>query len=113
MDRNDLRTKVFSGFFWKFGERITAQLVTLVVSIVLARVLDPSHYGTVALVMIFITFANVFVSSGLGSALIQKKNVDNVDFSSVFYFNLGLSLVLYIILFFIAPLASDFFNDPI
>ena len=113
MDRNDLRTKVFSGFFWKFGERITAQLVTLIVSVVLARVLDPSHYGTVALVMIFITFANVFVSSGLGSALIQKKDADNIDFSSVFYFNLGLSLVLYIILFFIAPLASDFFNDPI
>ena len=73
---------IMSGLFWKFGERITAQVVSLVVSIILARLLTPSDYGAVSLVMIFITIANVFVSSGLGAALIQKKNVDNLDSGS-------------------------------
>ena len=64
---------VVSNLAWKFAERISAQVVTLVVSIVLARLLDPSHYGIVAMVTVFITIANVFVQDGFGSALIQKK----------------------------------------
>ena len=102
-----------SGLFWKFGERITAQVVSLVASIILARLLTPSDYGAVSLVMIFITIANVFVSSGLGAALIQKKNVDNLDFSSVFYLNIGVSFVLYIIIFASAPFVATFYNLPI
>ncbi len=96
---------------WKFAERISAQVVTFVVSMILARLLDPSDYGTVTLVMIFITFANVFVSDGLGSALIRKKDSDALDFSSVLYFNVVLSLVLYTILFFSAPWITLFFGE--
>lgn len=96
---------------WKFAERISAQLITFVVSIILARKLDPSHYGTVALVTIFITIANVFVSDGFGSALIQKKDADKLDFSSVLFFNIGLSIVLYLVLFFCAPLISRFYGE--
>lgn len=82
------KSQVIKGAFWKFAERIAAQLVSLVVSIILARLLSPSEYGTISLVMVFITIANVFVSSGFGQALIQKKDADSLDFSSVFYFSL-------------------------
>ena len=96
---------------WKFSERITAQIVTLLVSIVLARILDPEHFGLISIVMIFITIANVFVSDGFGSALIQKKDADELDFYSVLWFNLFFSFILYVILFVFAPLISSFYGD--
>lgn len=102
---------VVSNLLWKFAERISAQLVTLIVSIVLARLLEPSHYGVISIVTIFITFANVFVSDSFGSALIQKKDADDVDFSSVLYFNIAFSLVLYGILFLFAPNIALFYGE--
>lgn len=107
MNKNGL----LNNLFWKFSERILAQLVTFVVSIILARMLEPDHYGTIAIVTIFITIANVFVSNGFGSALIQKKNVDRLDYSSVLFFNVFFSIVLYLILFVSAPLISGFYGD--
>ena len=80
--------KVISNFFWRFFERICAQLVTFIVSIILARLLCPDDYGVVAIIMIFITFANILVNNGFATALIQKKDADDLDFSSVFYFTL-------------------------
>ena len=102
---------LLNNFIWKFAERFSAQIVTLVVSMILARLLAPSDYGTVTLVTIFITFANVFVSDGLGSALIRKKDADALDFSSVLYFNVALSIVLYLILFIAAPWITLFFGS--
>ena len=96
---------------WKFLERITAQAVTLVVSIILARILDPSHYGVISIVTIFITIANVFVSDSFGSALIQKKDADSLDFYSVLYFNIVFSLILYMFLFIAAPYISMFYGN--
>ena len=90
--------KLLSNFIWRLLERFGAQGVTFVVSIVLARLLDPSVYGTVALVTVFITILQVFVDSGLGNALIQKRNSDDLDFSSVFYFNIVICVILYVIL---------------
>lgn len=98
-------------FFWRFAERCGAQVVTLIVSIVLARILSPSDFGTVSLVMVFTTIMQVFVDSGLGTALIQKKDADDLDFSSVFYFNLVVCLILYIGMFVAAPYISCFYND--
>lgn len=98
-------------FAWKFAERISAQLVTFIVSVILARLLEPSHYGIIAMVMVFITITNVLVQDGFGSALIQKKNADDLDFSSVLVANLCLSIFLYLILFFTAPLISTFYNE--
>lgn len=69
---------------WKFAERMGVQSVTFIVSIILARLLSPSDYGIIALVIVFVTIADVFISDGFGSALIQKKDADNIDFSSVF-----------------------------
>ena len=102
---------LINNLVWKFAERMAAQMVTMIVSVVLARLLDPSHYGTVAIVTIFITLANVFVSDGFGSALIQKKDADELDYSSVLYFNIVLSIFLYLILFFAAPFIADFYGE--
>ena len=75
MEENS-KGKVLSSLFWKFAERMGAQGVNLIVSIILARILAPEEYGTVALVTIFITISNVFIENGFGTALIQKKNAD-------------------------------------
>lgn len=113
MIENSIKTKVMSGLIWKFAERISAQLVTFIVSIVLARLLSPAHYGAIAIVNIFIALANVFVVSGFGNSLIQKKDADDTDFSSVFYFSILTSIVVYAILFFVAPIIAGFYSMPI
>ena len=107
------KKSIISGMFWKFSERIAAQLVSLIVTIILARLLLPSDYGAVSLVMIFITIANVFVSDGFGSALIQKKDADQIDFSTVFYFSIVFSILLYGLIFALAPLVANFYDLPI
>lgn len=102
---------VVNNFLWRFAERCGAQVVTLIVSIVLARILTPSDFGTVSLVMVFTTIMQVFVDSGLGTALIQKKDADDLDFSSVFYFNFAVCLILYAVMFVSAPFIADFYNE--
>lgn len=113
MSESGLQGKVFSGLLWKFGERIGAQAVSFLVSTILARLLLPSDYGVITLITIFIDIANVFVSSGFGAALVQKKDADEVDFSSVFYFSVGMSWVLYGVVFALAPLVAGFFGKTI
>lgn len=102
--------RVLSNFAWRFAERVGAQGVKLIVELVLARILIPDDYGVIALVTVFITILNVFVDSGLGNALIQKKDADDLDFSSVFWFNIVWCLVLYGLLFFAAPLFASFYG---
>ena len=102
---------VVNNFIWRFAERCGAQAVTLIVSIVLARILTPSDFGIASLVMVFTTIMQVFVDSGLGTALIQKKDADDLDFSSVFYFNFAVCLILYAVMFMAAPLIAGFYND--
>ncbi len=102
---------VIKNFLWRFAERCSAQMVSLVVSIVLARLLAPEDYGIIALVTVFTTIMQVFVDSGLGTALIQKKNADDLDFSSVFYFNFAVCLVLYAAMFAAAPFIARFYNN--
>lgn len=106
-----MNTKTIKNFIWRFAERCGAQMVTFVVSIVLARLLTPKDYGTVALVTVFTTILQVFVDSGLGTALIQKKDADDLDFSSVFYFNFAVCLILYLVMFVAAPFIAGFYND--
>jgi O-antigen/teichoic acid export membrane protein len=109
---NESNGKIISNFFWRFAERVGAQLVQFIVSIVLARILSPNDYGTVALMTVFITILQVFVDSGLGSALIQKTNADNLDFSTVFYTNIVFCILLYGLLFFVSPLIAAFYKNP-
>ena len=102
---------VITNFIWRFLERTGAQLVAFVVSIVLARILEPDAYGTVALITVFTAILQVFVDSGLGSALIQKKDADDLDFSTVFYTNVFLCLAIYVGFFFAAPLIAKFYDN--
>lgn len=110
MADNSLKSKTFSNFVWRFAERILAQLISFVVSLVLARILSPDDYGTVALILVFTNIMQVFVDGGLANALIQKKDADDIDFSSVFYFNIVWCLALYSLLFVFAPLIAAFYG---
>ena len=103
---------VLSNFIWRLAERSGAQIVQLVVSIVLARLLAPTDYGVVALMNVFISILSVFINCGLGSALIQKKDADDVDFSTVFFAQLIFCGVIYTGLFITAPFISEFYNMP-
>lgn len=102
---------VMSNFLWRLAERFGAQGVAFVVSIVLARLLAPEAYGTIALVTVFTQILNVFIDSGFGNALIQKKDADDLDFSTVFYFNIAICVLLYLGMFLAAPLIAKFYND--
>ena len=103
--------KVIQNLFWRFAERSGAQIVSFIVSIVLARILVPEDYGTIALVTVFTAILQVFVDSGLGTALIQKKDADDLDFSSVFYFNFCVCIILYVGMFIAAPYIALFYED--
>lgn len=110
---NQRIAKVTSGLSWAFGERILAQGVTFIVSIVIARILSPEEYGLISLVLVFINLANVFVENGFGESLIQKKDSDIEDFSTVFWCTLFFSIILYCILFIAAPYIGVFYNNTI
>lgn len=105
--------KVFSGIGWSFAERISAQLVSLIVSIILARILAPEDYGILAIVNVFVAIGDALVAGGFGIALVQKKNSDDTDFNSICWVSIFVSVVLYAVLFICAPLISDFYvnND--
>ena len=112
MKDNSIKNNTISGLIWRFAERCGAQGVTFIVSIILARVLSPDDYGSVALVTVLITILQVFVDSGMGSSLIQKKNADDLDFSTVFFFNIVMCSVLYLGMFISAPWIAKFYNNP-
>lgn len=108
-----LKIKTFSNTAWKMAERFLAQGVSLIVSIFLARMLLPDDFGVVSIVMIFFTFANVLVSGGLNTALIQKKDADEEDYSAILYLSLIISAVAYFVLFFLAPTIANLFHKEI
>ena len=103
--------KTLSDLVWRFLERFGAQTVTLILSVVLARILDTALFGTVAIITVFITIFQVLADSGLGSALIQKKDVDDLDYSSVFVFNLFFSTAAFLIMILTAPLLAGFLKS--
>jgi len=107
------KKEVISSLFWKLLERGGTQGIQFIVQIVLARLLVPEQFGTIAIVMVFITLAQVFVQSGFNTALIQKKDADEVDFSSIFFLSLGIAVILYVVIFIFAPLVSNFYDDEI
>lgn len=111
MDDKQIKAKVISSLFWKLMERIGTQGIQFIVQIALARLILPEEYGTIALIAIFISFANVFVQYGFNTALIQKKETSETDFSSVFFLSLAVAGVFYLILFLSAPLIAGFFEN--
>lgn len=110
---NFSKNQVVSNFLWRYVGKIGSQVVSFLVTIILARLLEPEAFGAVAIVGIFTGFLQVFIDSGLGSALVQKNNVDDVDFSSVFFFNIFVCVALYFILYIAAPFVAKFYGDPL
>lgn len=107
-----LKKNVLSGVIWQYVQRLGNQSISFIVSIILARLLVPEDFGTVALLGVFISISNIFIDSGFGNALIQSKEIDDTDCSSVFYLNIGVSLLIYSIVFCIAPWIEEFYAMP-
>ncbi len=98
--------------FWKLLERFGVQGTQFVLQIILARLLSPEHYGVLSIMLIFTSLANVFIQSGFNTALIQNKDVREEDYSSVFWVTLGVSMILYVVMYFAAPLIAVFYEMP-
>lgn len=112
MDNAEIKRRTLSGFIWKFSEKIGVQIIQFFLQIVLARLLLPEDYGVVAIITVLISIADVFVEGGFGQALIQKKHTDDLDYSSIFWLNIGVSCVLYVVLFCLSPLIAEFYHLP-
>ncbi len=112
MAERGTKNQVLNGLFWKVMENGGSQGIQFVISILLARLLSPDEYGVINLVLIFVTIANVIVQNGFGTALVQKQQADERDYSSVFYINLGAAAVIYLALFFFAPWIARFYRNP-
>lgn len=110
--KENVRGKAFSGILWGGLEKLSLQVFGFVQGIILARLLSPSDYGLIAMVVIFILISYNFVDAGFGTALIQKKKRKEIDYSTVFVLNLSLSFLISLILFLVAPLISSFYNEP-
>jgi PST family polysaccharide transporter len=108
----NLKSKVKNGLKWTFVDQILSQVIFLVFSIFLARILTPSIFGIVSMVTIFSNFAALFIDLGFSAALIQKKEVTDAHYSSVFWLNVGIGFLMYLIFYISAPLISLFYNQP-
>lgn len=109
-DNRNIKKKVISSLAWAFLERCGAQGVGLIVNIILARLLLPEDYGLLAIMVVFTSLANQFIQNGFSTSLIQNPDVEEEDYSSVFHVNLGITLLIYILLWFAAPAIGDFYN---
>lgn len=107
-----MNNSIAKGFTWKLLERFGVQGVQFLLQIILARLLDPEHYGVLSLMLIFVTLANVFIQQGFNTALIQNKDVTEEDYSSVFWVSLGISILLYGVVFVAAPAIGEFYKMP-
>lgn len=105
------KNKVISSLIWKFLERGGVQGIQFVLSIILARLVTPEDYGVIAILLVFIQISTVFIQSGFNTALIQKKESDDLDFSSIFYLSFFIAVVLYVVLFFTAPIIANFYQS--
>jgi O-antigen/teichoic acid export membrane protein len=108
-----IRHKTIKGVFWSSIERFSAQGIQFILGIIMARLLEPSDYGVIGMLAIFLAISQVFIDSGFSTALIQKQNRTEADFSTVFYFNIGVGFFFYLLLFFTSPLIARFYDTPI
>lgn len=111
VDKNSFKSQTVTGLFWSFIDIFASQGIQFIVLMILARLLLPEDFGVIGLTLIFIAISNTIIDSGFSQALIRKNNVTQKDYSTVFFFNLLMSFILFISLFFIAPFISHFFNE--
>lgn len=105
-------SQVSKGFVWSGIERFSVQGISFILSIIIARIVSPSAYGLIVMVQVFLSFSQLFIDGGFANALIQKKDRDETDFCTVFFFNFGVAIILYILLFFAAPFIANFYEEP-
>lgn len=110
--QSELKNKVFNGIIWKSTERVLLNLLNLVLPLYLARILEVADFGVIAIMSVFINISNTLINNGLCNAIIQKKDSNEVDKSTVFWIQVGLAVVLYAIIFAISPFVADFYNIP-
>lgn len=112
MEKHVGKKTVLDNLIWRYGERICAQGISFIVSVVLARLIAPSEYGMISMVTVFTSLLQIFIDSGFSTALIQKDKADELDFSTVFIFNMLMCIVLYILLYICAPAITAFYDYP-
>ena len=113
MPQTNLKKKAASGMVWTALQRYSTMIIQFISGIILARLLTPHDYGCIGMLTIFMVLAESFIDGGSGSALIQKKRPTQVDYSTIFFWNLGMSVLLYAVLYFSAPAIARFYNTPL
>lgn len=113
MTETSIKQKTIKGILWNAIEKFLVKGTSFAISIVLARILAPSDYGLIGMLAIFIALSNVFIESGFVKALIQKQDCTDIDYSTAFYSNLGMAVLIYVVLFFAAPYVAIFYNEPL
>lgn len=113
MAEESVKQQTLTGVKWSAIEQLSTQAITFVLGIIIARLLTPSDYGTIGVLAVFMALSQTFVDSGMGTALVRKPDLTETDCSTVFYFNIGVSVLCYFVLFISAPLIAAFFNIPI
>lgn len=109
---NSLKYKIFKAFAWSFGGRTINLFVSFIISVILARLLEPSDFGIFAIISVLISFSQIFIDLGLGASLIQREKVTSEHYGSVFWFNLIVGVALMVIFYFSAPLIASYYNEP-
>lgn len=110
--QNSLKKKTIGGLLWSFGDLMGNQGIQFIIQIILARMLLPEHFGLIGMILVFIAISNSIVDSGFTQALIREQNATQTDYSTVFYFNLVVSVIIYFVLYISAPAISNFFSQP-
>ena len=105
-------SQVAKGFLWSGIERFSIQGIGFILSIIIARIVSPSSYGLIVMIQVFLSFSQIFIDGGFANALIQKKDRTEIDYYTVFLFNLGVAIGLYVLFFLSAPYIADFYNEP-
>ena len=113
MSDSTLKKRTITALFWSFIDKFGQKIIFLISSVFLMRLLDTSDYGIMGSLLIFVAFSSLLIDSGFGRALLNRKEISALEYSTVFYFNLAISLVLYLALFFSAPLIAQLFNEPL
>lgn len=112
LENRKLKQKTLTGFLWSFLDLIANQGIQFIIMIILARLLAPEHFGLIGMIMIFIALSQTLVDSGFSQALIREEKVSKIDYSTTFLFNMIFSLVVFIAIYFVAPLVSEFYSEP-
>ena len=113
MSQSDIKKKATSGMVWTAIQKYSTMIIQFVSGIILARLLTPHDYGCIGMLTIFMVLSETFIDGGFGDALIQKKRPTQEDYSTIFFWNLGMAVVLYAILFITAPIIARFYNLPL